>query len=271
MPPTDTVAGLAPRQSIFDRLRGPMAFLVVAAFAVGAAYYLFLQKKTAYYTDRNARLIARAAQQVGRSVNNGATIARTAAKLDKDDDAKALYKIEGRATDEQRLPSKIFKEITIVKPAKPSDEVAAHGEHRFATRTNDGLLLNFEVLDGDRYAKGTIEMRRLLKPLERSMGAIFDTFFILDAGGDVIYQSQKTPGEESGSDMKLVRLQELVVPRTFDKAQTVKVAELMSVSRQMPIRLGDSDYQLFSVPIRSTVHVEDGDRKSTRLNSSHRR
>jgi len=42
----DTSSGLAPRQKVLDRLRAPMAFLLIAAGTVGASYYFFLQKKT---------------------------------------------------------------------------------------------------------------------------------------------------------------------------------------------------------------------------------
>src|SRR5437764_6462717 len=122
----DTFAGLAPRQALFDRLRAPMAFLLIAAGTVGASYYFFLQRKIDYYTNRDARLIARSARQSARCVKNADTIVTNAAKLkdaaalkdaavlkEAEADLNALYKIEGRPSDEQRLPSKIFKEISI--------------------------------------------------------------------------------------------------------------------------------------------------------------
>ena len=264
----DAPAGPRPRQSAFDRLRGPLALLVAAAVAIAASYYAFLQKKTEYFTDRDARLITRAAQQVARLVNIGAAITRNAVTLqdpkskEQSKDVAALYKIEGRASDEQRLPSKIFRDINTVGPTKPlAPELTVKPyEHRYATRENNVLLLNFEVLAGenhDRFASGQIELQQLLEPLRRSLADVFDAFFIVDASGDVIYQAQKAVGEESGSDMKLVRLPDLTVTPMFEKPQPVKVAQLTSVSRQLPIRLGDNDYQLFSVPIASTIHIEN--------------
>lgn len=268
----DTLAGLAPRQSLFDRLRAPMAFLLIAAGTAGASYYVFLQRKIDYYTNRDARLIVRSAQQIARSVKVADAIVTNAAALKDaavlktaEDDLAVLYKIEGRPSDEQRVPSKIFKEISIKPPdGKPSDELLSSGtdplEHRYATRNNDGLLLNFEVMtkDQQRYASGKIELRQLLKPLQQSLAGVFDSFFILDSTGEVIYQAQKAPGDDSGSNMKIVRMNELAVSRPFEKSQTLKVADLMSVSRQMPIQLGDNSYQLFSVPIPSSVHIEEG-------------
>jgi hypothetical protein len=260
----DTLAGLAPRQTIFDRLRAPMAFLLIAAGTVGASYYFFLQRKIDYYTNRDARLIARSAQQIARAVKVADGIVKNAAVLKDENDLTALYKIEGRPSDEQRLPSKIFKEISTKPPeGKPSDELLKSEtdplEHRYATRGNDGLLLNFEVMTKDqKYASGKVELRQLLKPLQQSIAGVFDSFFILDSTGEVIYQAQKAPGDDSGSNVKIVRLNELAVSRPFEKAQTLKVADLMSVSRQMPIELGDNGYQLFSVPILSSVHIEEG-------------
>ena len=254
----DTATGLAPRQSVIDRLRAPMAFLLIAACTVGASYYFFLQKKTEYYTKRDARLIARAARQVTRSVTRPAGMLRYAAPLE-DNELRALYRIDGTVPDEQRLPSKIFNEIRRTAPgpeAKPGDH------HYYATRSNDGLLLNFEVVaeaeDKLYEMQGKVELRQLLKPLQQNIAGVFDTVFILDSAGDVIYQAPKAAGDDSGSNMKLLRVRQLAVPRTFDKAQMLAVTELMSVSRQMPIQLGDNAYQLFSVPIPSTVHIEDG-------------
>ena len=258
----DTFAGLAPRQSLFDRLRAPMAFLLIAAGTVGASYYFFLQRKIDYYTNRDARLIARSARQIARSVNNAAGMVKSAAKLE-DSDLIALYKIEGRTSDEQRLPSKVFREISTKAPVPLPEELLKSEtddrEHRYATRNNDGLMLNFEVLNKEQqYISAKIELRQLLKPLQQNMAGVFDSFFILDATGEVIYQAQKAPGDDSGSNVKIVRLNELAVSRPFEKAQTLKAADLMSVSRQMPIQLGDNSYQLFSVPILSSVHIEEG-------------
>src|SRR5207244_2500736 len=136
----DTFTDMAPRQSMFDRLRAPMAFLLIALCAGGGYYYFFLQKKTEYYTSRDARLIPRAA------------------------------------------------------------------EHRYATRANEGLMLNFEFQKEPLYGSGQVELQQLLKPVQQSIGDVFDTFFIVDSSGEVIYQPQKAPGDESGSNMKIVRL-----------------------------------------------------------------
>jgi uncharacterized membrane protein YjjP (DUF1212 family) len=251
----DTSSGLAPRQSVLDRLRAPMAFLLIAAGTVGASYYFFLQKKTEYYTNRDARLIARAAQQVSRSVRTAAGILKNAAPLD-EAELKTLYKIDGTAPDEQRLPSKIFKDIRKVA-LNPGDKPA---EHRAATRSNDGLLLDFNLVNEDERVEmqGQVELQQLLKPVQQSIAGVFDTFFILDASGNVIYQAQRASGDDSGSHMKMLRVRQLAVSRTFEKAQLLAVTELMSVSRQMPVQLGDNAYQLFSVPIPSTVHIDEG-------------
>src|SRR6478672_9794287 len=166
----DTSAGLAPRQSVIDRLRAPMAFLLIAAGTVGASYYFFLEKKTEYYTKRDARLIARAAQQVGRCVTSASGILRNAAPLEKTE-LEALYKIDGRVPDEQRLPSKFFKDIKRID-LKPEDKPPDH--HYYATRSNDGLLLNFEVVpEGVRaQMQGQVELQQLLKPLQQNIAGV---------------------------------------------------------------------------------------------------
>src|ERR1043166_3817653 len=215
---TDAPAATPPRRkTILDRLRGPLAILLVAAITIAASYYAFLQKKTEYYTDRDARLIARSAQQISRLVTISGFIVRNAAELQNPDDVRALYKVERQSSDEQRLPSKIFKVITTKKPDSLPPELSAKPwEHRYATRENNALQLNYEVLAGadqDKYVCGQIELQQLLKPLQRSLAGVFDTFFILDASGDVVYQAQKTAGDESGSDMKVIRLPDLTVTR----------------------------------------------------------
>ncbi len=272
----DTSSGLAPRQKVLDRLRAPMAFLLIAAGTVGASYYFFLQKKTEYYTNRDARLIARAANQVGRSVTIAAGILKNAAQLN-EGELRTLYKVDGTVPDEQRMPSKIFKDI---KKVTPDPTVKKERSHRYATRDNNGLfVLNFDLLWEEKPEKeakadektevksevpstwlemqGQVDLQQLLKPLQQNIAGVFDTFFILDSSGNVIYQAQKAPGDESGSHMKILRVRQLAMPRMFDKAQMLAVTELMSVSRQMPVQLGDNAYQLFSAPIPSTVHIED--------------
>jgi hypothetical protein len=255
----DTLAGLAPRQSVFDRLRAPMAFLLIAACTVGASYYFFLEKKTEYYTSRDARLIARAAQTVTRSVTIATGILKHAATLD-EKALEPLYRLDGTVSDEQRLPSKIFKTITMTKAS-----TSPAGDHYSATHNNDDLLLHLQVVTDNKVEmKGEIDLQQLLKPLQHSIAGVFDTVFILDSSGDVIYQSQKAPGDETGSNIKIIRLQDMAVPGgMFEKAKTLKVGELMLMSRQMPVQIGDNGYQLFSVPIHSTVHiVEDAHGKN---------
>jgi len=250
----DTLAGLAPRQSVFDRLRAPMAFLLIAACTVGASYYFFLEKKIEYYTSRDARLIARAAQTVTRSVTIPGIILSHAATLD-EAALQPLYKFEGTVSDEQRLPSKIFRTITKIK-----DSSSPKGDHHSATHNNDGLLLNFDVVTEEKVEmKGEVELQQLLKPLQQSLTGVFDTVLILDSSGDVIYQSQKGSGDDTSSNMKIIRLQDMSVPGgMFEKSKTLKVSELMLMSRQMPVQIGDNGYQLFSAPMLSTVHIEEG-------------
>src|SRR6266566_3465547 len=171
-PMADTFTDVAPRQSMFDRLRAPMAFLLIALCAGGGYYYFFLRKKTEYYTSRDARLIARTAEQIGRAVKVGATIVRNAATVKNQDELRALYRLEGAQADELRMPSKIFQNITFIKPDKPSEELGPGAEeHRYATRSNDGLRLNFEYLKdapvGDQlYGSGQVELQQLLKPVQ---------------------------------------------------------------------------------------------------------
>ena len=145
-----------------------MAFLLIAAGTVGASYYFFLQRKIDYYTNRDARLIARSAQQVARAVNITAGIVKNAAKLE-DSELTALYKFEGRASDEQRLPSKVFRDISTKAPVPLPEELLKSEiddhEHRYATRNNDGLMLNFEVLNKEQqYVSAKIELRQDLTP-----------------------------------------------------------------------------------------------------------
>ena len=134
------------RSSVWDDRSRP-----IAAGTVGASYYFFLQKKTEYYTDRDARLIARAANQVGRSVTIAAGILRNAAQLN-DDELKTLYKVDGAVPDEQRMPSKIFKDIKKITPPDPS--VKEERNHRYAVRDTNGLfVLNFDLVWDDKQEK----------------------------------------------------------------------------------------------------------------------
>ena len=73
--------------------------------AGGGYYYFFLQKKTEYYTSRDARLIARTAEQIRRAVNVGAGIVRNAATVKAQSDLNALYKLEGAQADEASAPA----------------------------------------------------------------------------------------------------------------------------------------------------------------------
>ena len=232
------------RQPLFDRIRMPVMLLTVA-FVIGGVYYFFFEKqKTDYYTNRDARLIARAADQIQRSIGVvDRIVGSLAATGTRYHDA---YTIHPNVPEELRSPSAIFTTL--------DTEVCAPDSRRMGQRNG-----KVELAITQRTASATIELEQLLKPVLAQLAGVFDTLLIVDASGDVLYQSKRADVDaESDAQLKIVRLQELTAESLLEKPQTLKIADLTTTSRQMPVRLGDGIYQFFSVPIRAGVTDANG-------------
>jgi hypothetical protein len=262
------------RQSLFERMRGPMTLLMIAVGGFALYYSLFFERKTSYFRDRNARLVATVADQVRRSIRSTAWMVSNAASMS-ESQLKDLYRFDRGISDEQRQPQAMFDDLKLVPEGEKK-----HAERRFAQQDDGGLRLIFEGNSGveipdapidlsaaaatkdssapKRFVSASIPLARLINTtVAQTVGDAFDSVFILDSSGNVIYQSVRRTGEESEADVKIVRIKELRVPRMFESESTLQVADLMSASRQMPVRIGDTSYQLFSVPVRSSIAVEE--------------
>ena len=280
---SDPSSNPPPRQSFFDRVKGPMTLLLIAIGGFALYYSMFFEKKTTYYRGRDARLIARLGQQVLRSIDITGRIVSNAAKL-KQDEITRLYKRQGGSSDQSASQSG-FDEITLV----PNSGNEGAASHRFAERKGERFYLTFEGSSegtdpeffeaGKKpepaapskqksFARGTIELRQLIDTMVRQTAAgVFDTVFILDNRGDVIYQMSRQTADDSDAELKLLRLTELRVPRMFENEQVLKVSDLMGSSRQMAVSIGDRKYQFFSVPIRSTIHLEEDSHPDEQANA----
>ncbi len=265
--PTPTPA----RHSLFERMRGPMTLLMIAVGGFALYYSLFFERKTSYFRDRNARLVATVADQVRRSIRSTAWMVTTAATMP-EEQLKALYQFDRGMSEEQRQPQAMFDELKLVTVD------GKHEERRYAQHADGGLKLVFEGRSVDaiadapvslsatggkepaaakRYVSASIPLARLINTtVTQTVGDAFDTVFILDSGGNVIYQSVRHSEDESEADVRIVRIKELRVPRMFQAETTLQAADLMSASRQIPVRIGDTSYQLFSIPFPSAIAVE---------------
>lgn len=111
-----------------------------------------------------------------------------------------------------------------------------------------------------RSVKATVQLRRLIDTTVRhAASGVFDTVFILDTTGNVIYQWTRKSEDDSEADLKITRLRELQVPRLFEGEVTLQASELMTTSRQMAVRIGDRKFQLFSIPVRSNVRISNSE------------
>jgi hypothetical protein len=258
-------------KSLFERMRGPMTLLMIAVAGFALYYSLFFERKTSYFRDRNARMVARLADQVRRSITSTSRMVSGGAAMPIDD-FKKLYRYDRGASEEQRQPQALFDDLQI-STVKESESDKKHQVQSYALRENSALKLVFEgeamapiaeevgsaplVHPELHYASATIPLERLINSVVmQTAGSAFDSVFILDGSGNVIYQSARRTDDESDADVKIVRIKELRVPRLFEGESTLQVSDLMSASRQMPVRIGDTSYQLFSVPMRSTIRVK---------------
>ena len=273
---SETPTTTQPRHSVFERMRGPMTLLMIAVGGFALYYSLFFERKTSYFRDRNARLVSTVSDQVRRSIRSAAGMVSNAATMSESErELKQLYRVERGVAEEQRQPQAMFDDLNFV-----ADPKMEHKERRFA-RYDDGVLkLVFEGTTGEqipdapidlsapaadkessaakRYVSASIPLARLINTtVAQTVGDAFDSVFILDASGNVIYQSVRQTGDESEAEVKIVRIKELRVPRMFESETTLQVTDLMSSSRQIPVRIGDTSYQLFSVPFVSTIAVEE--------------
>jgi hypothetical protein len=267
----DAPVPLPPRRSVFDRIRGVFVLLLFAIGGFALYYSLFFERKTTYFSNRNARLIAALGDQIRRSIDLTGRIAGNATAM-KEEEIKDLYQFKRGLTD--RPPQAIFDKIEVLetdkKPARSS----------FARRISDTLTVTFEQ-PGTQYTQGTfdlkakqqetqkreekfkyahaeVELKRLLDPMVRQAATeVFNTVFILDRSGNVIYQWAKQRTDDSDAELKIVRLSELEVSRFFEGDVKVGASQLMSASRQMAMRIGDRKYRVFSVPIRSNVEIRN--------------
>ena len=269
---SDAPVMLPPRQSVFDRIRGVMFLLLLGIGAFALYYSLFFERKTTYLSNRNARLIALLGDQIRRSIRTAGSVASNAEGLTAEK-MKALYEYERAFTDNQP-PQAIFDSM---KPLEARETATRQGESHSAERRGDDLRITFrrkaeragpsqdkfdlrtapdEFTVEPKGVEATIRLRRLIDTVVRHAATgVFDTVFILDRAGNVVYQWTRQTDEDSDAGLKIIRLNELQVPRLFEGEVTLPAAALMTTSRQTPVRIGDRKYQLFSIPIRSNVRI----------------
>jgi hypothetical protein len=265
------------RQSVFDRMRGPMTLLLIAVAGFAFYYSLFFERKTSYYRDRNARLVARLADQVRRSIQSTERIVSNAATMP-EAELKKLYGYERNVSAEQRQATALFDDLELVQ-LKPGED---HKARHYATFDKGAMKIVFEgdaknaepatavdlappaKAEGPKqYVSASIPLRRVINGIVAdTAGEVFDTVFILDHTGNVIYQTVRQTDDESEPDVRIVRIKELRVPRMLEGETTLQVTDLMSASRQMAVRIGDTSYQLSSVPLPSSVVVEQTKEKA---------
>jgi hypothetical protein len=249
-----------------------MTLLLVGTGGFALYYYMFSEQQTAYYSGRNGRMVGRLAQQVRRAINSMGRIASGAANIPDQQQIVELYKFQSSVPEAQRPAQALFNDIAV----HPTETVR-RDEQRFWEQHPNGPRLVFEGKSApapdeqatltpgrpeqpaakgtQRYVRATIDFKRMMDTLVRQNAAgVFDTVFILDDAGNVIYQSPPPANDDSDADLKIVRVKELRSRRHFfENEETVPLAELLSASRQMAVRIGSDEYQLFSFPLRSSI------------------
>jgi len=281
---SDAPASLRPRPSIFDRIRGVFILVLLAIGAFVLYYSLFFERKTTYFGNRNARLIARLGGQIRGAISSNGRIVANASTINDEKELAELYQYKRGITD--HLPQAIFDEIKIVQgsPDAPRRHFAEHRadtllltfERNDATPTKETFALK-EALEPKpppappaarkptekpkppyRFVQATADLRRLIGPMvEQAAKGVFNTVFIIDREGDVIYQWSRQTADDSDAELKIVSVRQLQTPRLFEGDVTLQASDLMSASRQMPAHIGDRKYRLFSIPIRSSVIIDE--------------
>lgn len=275
---SDVPAVLPPRQSVFDRIRGVMFLLLLGIGAFALYYSLFFERKTTYLSNRNARLIALLGDQIRRSIRNTGSVVTNAASLSAEE-MEALYLYKRGLADQQ--PQAIFDSIKPVdKPAGETEKGAREGDYHSADWRGDALRITFERTSGreagvshqpfslnaagkqapaaEKRVRATVQLRRLIDTMVlHAASGVFDTVFILDTAGNVIYQWTRQTDGDSDAELKIIRLKELQVPRLFEGEIVLPASELMTTSRQTPVRIGDRKYQLFSIPVRTNIRIDE--------------
>ncbi|HYC58204.1 MAG TPA: hypothetical protein VEK79_01430 [Thermoanaerobaculia bacterium] len=159
--------------------------------------------------------MARLADQVWRSIANTARTVSNAPTMP-GNELRDLYRYDRGVSGEQRQPQPILDDPKVI-----SEDAKNHEERRFARRENSGLPLVFESgavpnafmpevpnkpidlasigqRESDavpRYATATIPLQRLINSVvTQTAGDVFDTVFILDGAGNVIYQWRPSDG-----------------------------------------------------------------------------
>lgn len=263
------------RQPLIARARVPLALVLLSIASFGTYYFFFYERKTAYYSDRNSRVVASLAEQLRGAIDATSTYVKQAANAP-NIERKLLYQF--KPSDRVKLPSAVFSDIDCVaaKPTDRSDQYAIrsakglllHFHHRLAARKPEDPLLNIQntiltkkedCLSSDAFATGSVELTPLVDQIfQQSSAAVFDSVFLLDSSGTVVYQYREAK-DDDGAAVKVVRLSELTARRFLNKSRTLTSADLLSTSRQISVRLGDSDYELFSAPLRSNVPIRNDD------------
>src|SRR5437762_1693108 len=123
------------KKSAFARARTPMTVVTVALVAFGAYYAFFFERKTAYYSQRNARVVAGLADQVRQAIDATADYAKQAANVPDDKQRNQLFLIDSAQFERVQMPAARFKGI---EPC-----VADPLPRRWAESTSSGLRLRF--------------------------------------------------------------------------------------------------------------------------------
>src|ERR1700682_2922442 len=252
------------------RARVPIALVMMALLAFGTYYFIFFQRKTAYYSDRNSRMVVGLAEQLRGAIDETSRYAKLAVDVGDPTERKDLFEFDSPHR-RVKMPVAVFTGVTACLPFETP--------RRYAENTPDGLLLHLvEQVDKDAassdgfciysstssgcplrpsFVSASFLLRRLVEPIIRESDADeFESVFILNSSGNVIYQHLRTGAEGSVSGVKVVRLREVIERRMLGKDQIVRTDDLVATSRQTAIRLGDADYELFSAPVQSSIRAE---------------
>lgn len=263
------------RRTTASAVRWPLFATIAIVIVLGVAYYAFYQSQVDYYTGRNLRLLSTLTAQIDGRVGMYSGFFR-----------------DGILKPRKSTPAPAAAATAV--PAEPRDIDPRRGV-RETTRGWELLLQDANGPD-----KVGVSLNDVLRPLfARRVGAAFDVMLVADAEGTILYSLRTPPpgsslltseGEaldeekglsdrnvmilramnrairerESGSALVVTRLGALSERKGWREYAPLEPAKLLAGTEHLKVRLGDTDYLLFSQPYafaRKPVSV-DGHPKS---------
>jgi len=270
---------MADESSEWSSRRIPFAIAIVAVIALGAAYFMYVRDQSSYYTARNLRMLARAAQQINGAMAGQEQFVRNYALTQKPNELARTPDCDAPLKDDaafvasaKAAPGHELWRRTLVDREGTSylridyagfvDPVAPVKAGESPATFSGGGQAPAPVPDVAQRGCGQVALAGIFDPvLRRELLNPFELIVLAEANGRVVYRARpprsiSTLLRTHTSDERSQNVPELIVTdlsklqerRGFRDYAPLDVGKISTSTRRSEVVLSDDNYLLFSQP-----------------------